>query len=632
MDEDRCPMLNRISRIISVAFFFLFPLVSIPLTSKSVDYEKQNLLLIAVFALMVIYIVKIILTKKASVFSTAVIIPVIFFPFLHFISVLLSSPNKYEAIFNPYGTLTIISLSLLYLFTTSLSQNRQENHSFQSHSLTSLYLSSVLVSVISVLSVLKTVPELITVGNVFDTTLFLSFTLLLLIAEIIIFCLERKMHIRRLIHLKSGQLLHIILLILLSFAITVNLYHLFTDVKPAFYPHQAGWSIMLEVYKAFNNFLFGIGPGNFGFASSLGRPLFINYTPFWNVSVNHSSSYILTLATENGFIILFLWIIIFWKNLKNIFEEKLPLPSRIYSVILALALSAFFLLPVTLPFIILTFIIMTFSFNVTSVHETSLIKSKYLIYLILPVIALSIYVFFLSQKFYLADIYFRRALDLAKSPKTDRSLQNLSFSTSLNPYSEKSYILASSLNLFDLKNLLEDKSATSPAIMRQKETLANQAIVSAQKAISLNPYNSRYFEQLGNIYQNLIGQMDNSESMALDAWDRQVKLDPNSPLPRYAVASLLTRLGRYREAVNYYQQVLSLKSDLAPAHYALADIYYSTGNNQPAADELKQTLQFTDPSTEDYIRVKKQLDEVNDLIKSSQNDSTSSSKPTTRGK
>lgn len=102
------------------------------------------------------------------------------------------------------------------------------------------------------------------------------------------------------------------------------------------------------------------------------------------------------------------------------------------------------------------------------------------------------------------------------------------------------------------------------------------AAQAARKAISLNPENAVAMANAatGLVYQGDPEKYEQAQILADDA----VRIDPENPITRLAMANVFTYQGRYSEALEQYQVGLQIDPDNAELLIGMAYNYFGTGS------------------------------------------------------
>lgn len=140
----------------------------------------------------------------------------------------------------------------------------------------------------------------------------------------------------------------------------------------------------------------------------------------------------------------------------------------------------------------------------------------------------------------------------------------------------------------DLK-ALTNYAATLTTLSRPEE-----AIPLLERALEVNPTRVSSLNGLGNAYSGM-GQRED----AIKYFKKVIDLDPNSESGIKARANTgneLARLGRYEEAVPYYEGAIAVKPTYTNARKSLAVVLRQLGRNVEAAEQYRQVLEY-DPTS-----------------------------------
>jgi tetratricopeptide (TPR) repeat protein len=166
-------------------------------------------------------------------------------------------------------------------------------------------------------------------------------------------------------------------------------------------------------------------------------------------------------------------------------------------------------------------------------------------------------------------------------------------------YSQTNLALATSL--LSNKELSDDQK-------QKASVLVQQSVSEAKAAVALDTLNPAYWSNLATIYQQLVGSVDGSADWSSQAYNQAMALDLANPFLRLSYGGLLYALGRYDQADRLFEQVVSLKSNLANGWYNWA---YSAKNlNQlgNAVARLNQAVSLVPVTSGDYATASKELD------------------------
>lgn len=637
-------MLDKSISFITKLFLFLLPLYFLPSFGNSNEVDKQMLLLTFSLILFFLFALKIVIDKNLSYKKSPVDFFMLVLALTTAASALLFTHNKAAAFLEPYSAGTILSAVFLFFLLSQSVFSKPPVPSF----FNPLLLSSLLVALTTIGLQFGLPKNFTPMGNYFFVLTFL--TIMFLFGLIRFLEEARGGNLIKKIA-KPAYLLLLIYLVTVIGAITVAAYHTFTDSRPYFLPYQSGWAVMMETFKTIQQFLLGIGPTNFPVAFSFGKPALVNVSPLWNTIPSTSSSFILTLATELGVIAgiaMLLTIISVFKLASNPNHNI----SKSYLVPLLVSLILQFLFPTNIVLLVVTFVLLAASFPKKEAVKISLPAANFAPYILIMLAIASVYVLYWQVRVYAADLSYRQAIDLlnrqqsfvdetrdndAKKKNEEIAKANSdhfksAFTLSQQaintyPYSERNYLLSSSLSLSFAQNLAQSPAADATESAKQIAAFSQQAVNHAQAAINLNPLNGNIWGQLATIYQSLIGKVEGAENFTVEAYNRQISLDPNSPQPKLQFGNFMMKAGQYDQAQMLLTQAVNLKPDWNMAHYQLATLFNTTKRYKEAAAELQRTLDLTPADSQEYKQVQQQLDEVKKLLPTPQPSQSESPTP-----
>lgn len=611
-------MIDNLIKFFTFVFFLLFPVYFLPFVNSVAESDKQFILFVFSLILFGLLVVKIIRDKTFVLVRTPVDL-LFFLLILTFItSSLIFAPNKIASFTSPSGTGTLIGLFLLFI---SLNQS--------SFSLYPLIISTVILSLLY----LGTLFKIISAGNLLPDILqlfpfFLVTGIYILSDTYFPKSNPFKKHLSRVFKIFAS--------ILLVPTTVLSGYHFFTDQKPLLLPFSYGWVIMMETFKNFGNFLIGVGPANFSYAYTMGKPAALNLTPFWNIIAVSSSSFFLTLVTEAGILAGIFFCMIAFKVFGFFSSPIRQISNRKPSLIsLIISLAFLFLLPSGIILLTLTIILLSLAapkWNMTK--KTLPANMSYIFWFVLFAILAGL---FYTGKIYLANIYFRQAVKEATSGNNQPAISSLEnvyknslLAVNTDPSNENYYGLSGNLALILAQNYSQNSQATGSA--QKISSLTQQAVNDARTATQLNAYSSQNWAQLAGVYQTLSGTVIGAQQSALDAFSKQISLDPQNPIPRVGAAGILitstlfdkldqldkssqsTQLAQINQAFFLLNQAISLKPDWNNAHYNLAVLLRQTKKYPDSVAEYQRTLDLTPVDNSDYQKIKQELEQLKTLI------------------
>ena len=111
--------MNKIISICLAGLAFIIPLFFLPFTSDFYEFNKNMLLIVSAFILLVLWLLKMALERKITFRKTVLDLPVLILAGVFILSAIFNSSNKWETLWTPLGTGTIISLVIYYFIITN---------------------------------------------------------------------------------------------------------------------------------------------------------------------------------------------------------------------------------------------------------------------------------------------------------------------------------------------------------------------------------------------------------------------------------------------------------------------------------------------------------------------------------
>src|SRR3989339_1361014 len=117
--SNQSKILNTIIQYFVYVLVFLFPLFFLPITRDFLIYSKFYFLSFVLFIVLLLSLGKFLLTRKFTWVHNLATQSLILIVLSYILSIVLMSPNKLQAIYNPqYGLVLVMSMVLLYLYAS----------------------------------------------------------------------------------------------------------------------------------------------------------------------------------------------------------------------------------------------------------------------------------------------------------------------------------------------------------------------------------------------------------------------------------------------------------------------------------------------------------------------------------
>jgi tetratricopeptide (TPR) repeat protein len=232
---------------------------------------------------------------------------------------------------------------------------------------------------------------------------------------------------------------------------------------------------------------------------------------------------------------------------------------------------------------------------------------------------------YLLGRSYAAEYYFKKAANGLMKNNAKEVYDNMKKARVLNPNEERFVLNFSQTNLLVADALARKDADQITESDRQTIAQAVQAAISeAKELIRLNPNRASSFENLANVYKNIIPLAAGADVWTISSYQRAIVLDPANPSYRLNLGGVYYLLGRYGEAARLFEQAASLKTDWPNAYYNLAWAYFQGQKYDLAATAMQNVVNLIDKKTspQDWEKANKDLTDFKNKLVSSQNEAT----------
>lgn len=601
--------INKIINWLTIGLVFLLPLFFLSVTTEFYLFNKQALLIFASGLLLILWLAKMVISQTLVFRKTVLDLPIILFALAYLIVSLVAPFNKVIPFTASTGMGTILALTLLYFVIT----NNLKPYAIR-YTLYALIASATLLGLIAVYQFLGLGEALTTIpwlkNKLFTPAggpLILVSILIPSLAFSIIFFLREFNKKSWLTSVLTGGAN-----IIIAVGLILTIYQLLPgkDTSLAILSYPDSWAIGIEAFK--RNPFFGVGPGNYLSAFNRFRRVAFNDTDFWDFRFGQASIYPLELLTIGGLFVLATYIFLLirafslWLRTYRQQEETL-LP-------LLVSLAVILILPWLIGnnFLLLSFgfIFLAILASLTGQEQTTTFSSKTFSWVVLAIgLFLVVSSFYFWERIYAADMAFRQSLNaLAENRGTVVYNQQIR-ATTLNPYNP-SYRLAYSQTNFALANSIAGQAELTDQDRANITQLIQQAIREAKVATVLNPTDAANWENLAQIYRNLISFAEGADQWAIAAFRQAIITDPINPRIRLNLGGLFYSLGNFEDATRQFQNAVDLKPDFANGYYNLAAAYREREMYQEAYLAMQAVLDLLPVDSPDYQKAKDELDEL----------------------
>jgi len=559
------------------------------------EFNKMYLVFGSSILILVLTLGRVFFEEKVSFYTTPLDLAVILFLLALVASSLLASTNRVLPFLGKTGA--ILSLTLFYF---ALVQARTKNIRPW---LQALIASSFVLSWATIFAYLKIFPQ--NQNQTFTPTghPLALVTFQVLVAPVIFIFAA-----------KSRQILNKIVYFLAAGLVLVSLYlsiQLLLPGKPAavtILPYKTSWWIAVEIFKNWPTAALGVGPENFVIAFSRFRPVLLNSFPFWQQRFFSSSSELLQILTTSGLIGLSALLFLFYRALKagrQQIENNLSLSSLITLVIAFILLLAF---PANWQSFFMIFVVLAIIAK-QNAREVNLVNRPFFKTASGVSLLFLLMLAFFAARAYKSEVIFNKSLQAIAAGKGLEAYNTGKDAVIGNPFAEKYHLSFANINLGIANNLAAKKDLTDKERQLIPQ-LVSQAIAEAKFAISLNPDNPIYWENLAGIYRSLVNFASGADNWAIASLAQAIRVDPANPNLRLQLGGLFFSLGKYDEAIDLFRQAIDLKPDFANAYYNLAWAYQQKGDLKNAYLAMDRVLTLLPADSEDYKKAAQEAEEL----------------------
>ena len=396
---------------------------------------------------------------------------------------------------------------------------------------------------------------------------------------------------------------------LISGGLIINIYSILPGQKlvPLIQPLTSSWSIALDTLRSPANILLGKGPNSYHLAYAQFKPAWINQTKLWNVQFNSGANLPLTLVVSTGVLGLMSWVWLVLLILKQIkYQAQLRKSPLTWMLLTFLGLQL--LLPPFTTTLILFGLTLATWISLSIKNDGVENKSQPLLAQVAGVVmVLGVAFGFLGLiRATLANLNIFYANQAGQNNQITQMYQLQQQAIKLNPY------LASHHRRYALTNLsiataLANKTDLTSEEQSQILNLIQQSIKEGQFATQLQPNDVQNWQVLAQIYNNLIGSVDDADQWAVNSYVQAIQVSPTDPELRLALGSVFYNLEQFPQAQELFQQSLQLKTNLVETHYYLANTLVKQDRFEEAVIAYENTLSLLEPDTEAYQQATKEL-------------------------
>jgi tetratricopeptide (TPR) repeat protein len=220
-------------------------------------------------------------------------------------------------------------------------------------------------------------------------------------------------------------------------------------------------------------------------------------------------------------------------------------------------------------------------------------------------------VFGLSRA-YTAYYYMYRSNQALATSNAVQVYENQRLAVLANPYLDtlrRDYALTN----LQLAIALSNNADITEQERQQVTQLISQAVREGRAATLLDPGDVDNWLVLAEVYRNLIGAADEAGNWAVNSLVSASQVNPVNPFIRLQLGQLALA-DAPQDAARFFSQAIELKPNLPASHYQLGLALQQLGQLENARVAWQQALQLLPETSDDYLTLSQQLEELEELI------------------
>jgi len=392
-------------------------------------------------------------------------------------------------------------------------------------------------------------------------------------------------------------------LIMTAFLVMVLFLDVFKMVRTGwnFLDVNSSWSIATESLKY--RPLQGVGIGNYLQAFNWWKPVTFNAKQNWQGIFNWGANTGLQVWTELGLIGLLMGIL----ALSAFKKEQKNQRDRVMVIFLGILLV---LTPINFVALWLIMWLVTKNIDTKEVRVVLRVGEKGNnagpVILAVLVVGGAIFGGYWGVRILMGEIYLRNSLVAAAKNDGNGTYNWQIRAIGINPNNAEYRQIYSQTNMA-LAGTILAKTDLTETDKEQASTLIQQAVREAKAAVALDGGNAIYWNNLATIYRQLVGTIEGAADWSFQAYSQAIALDPNNPNLKLDFGGLLYAAGMYEDASRIFEQVVTLKPDLANGWYNLAYSEKKLNKLALAINHLNQAVSLVPVNSGDYDKASKEL-------------------------
>lgn len=601
LDIKRTPL--DIPLLVIFALFSVSTLLSVSRNDSVVGAygsPSKGLIALVIFILFYYLVANNIDTKRVKLYFASFVSSMILLVLYSFLQLrglyILPFPFSKNASFNPIGSLSGLTMALaivLPLLTVAVAQVSQI-FSGLNKSLTMVFRVFLSIGLLATLVVLAML-------NVF------TFWLAVIISSVVVLVF----FMAKIIPINTGGLLipagvffaSIVFFVIGNFSlIQMNLP---TEISLS---RGASWEIAKSSLK--DNPIFGSGPSTFYYSFSKYKSIDFNGSPLWNVRFDSASGAVFELLSTVGVLgtlalvvlVLIVFSLSFLTLIKTKNKELNPIMLGLFSSFVSIMIlslmfaqnNSIIILNILLGVLTISTALTIYPEKFKNINLSFRAAPKYALALAaisLTVFAGVVVLFTIGLKTYMADMHAKEAL---AATNIEDKIVSLTKAVSLAPYQDKYFLSLANSYISQANKAVVDGKDVKSINAKLKLSIDN-----GKKAVDISGNSASNNEALALIYENASfytrGALDWAEELYKDI----ILLEPTNPTPYMRIA--LVNMARantetdegekefyINEAIAYYDKTIDKKPDLAAAHYGKAVAHEKLDNIDLSIEEMRK--------------------------------------------
>lgn len=638
-------VLLTIRNIFLFLLILFFPLFFFPFMRDFLVISKLYFFLYSICIILGIGFVYLIISKRIVLYKNPFSGALVLILIAIILSTILASPNKVQALLSPrFGFFLIFSMSAFFLLVTELFEKKKNVI------ISLLITSGTIVSFLSIIIAIRPFrsidlglfsfldnPSFNLVGSSIEMGIFLGFVLILTIIQM--FHMQgntekksddssshnahtsHKQYVKQGFSYKRNEFnpLYFVSFVFVTIALFLQFYFV---IKSMFFDHETflitpwgtSWYAAIEILKnPLQTGLFGVGIDNFVAIFTQVKSVSYNMSDLWQItSFNASRSAFLHIFTEGG-IVAFIGFLLIFIKVHETFKFA-SLPARIVIIYIALSL---FLWPASLINFFIFFLGLAYyahdvnKHNLADAYTFDMKKNMplYITAIVICAVFLGFTYFSLTNVF-ISEILYGQSIKALQTNNLKDLYDTKRAAIQFNRYNEMFRRDFSQTNLLIAQNFSAKKSEEITEQDKQIITQAIQAAIAESKAaVSLNPYNAVNWQNLAQVYKNILHVAEGAGTWVLTAYQRAIVLDPQNPLHRLELGGVMYQAENYAQAERLFEQAVNLKSDWGNAYYNLAWAKYKQQKYEEAVFNMQKVIALLD-AEKDKEDIKKVQEDI----------------------